>query len=318
MSFHVNFSGEVGPCSAKTACPFGDLETDHFTTEEQAQKAYDEAMKGKNFTSFRKKEAHFTALADEDKAEKKERKAYLRRLKKMKTPKTLPPEAPQAGHFEEITSIHQLRKGLVLDDGKEILRVRTVKGEKLAYYRGKNSPPGAEAVLSQTDLDLAPLRRWKTSVDPELEKVYEMEKLEHKIENLMLNYTDFKRSRLLRESVAYTPSRDYYQTKDFLARLKVLKETAEKFEKAQVPYPYARALKAAEDYVGNPYTEMGSRRMLEIFLNGLNAPSSSALYRTYDNGAIQNLLWIYDDNAAPHLSRNVEQEWEDRVSNKLL
>lgn len=42
MKFHVNGKGEPGECKARTKCPFGDLERDHYPTEKAARDAYED------------------------------------------------------------------------------------------------------------------------------------------------------------------------------------------------------------------------------------------------------------------------------------
>lgn len=45
MSFHINPStGDVGVCRAKKACPFGDLESDHYSSREEAFLAYERSQ----------------------------------------------------------------------------------------------------------------------------------------------------------------------------------------------------------------------------------------------------------------------------------
>jgi hypothetical protein len=43
--FHINpQTGEVGPCRATTNCPFGDLESEHYDSKEEARGAYEKTM----------------------------------------------------------------------------------------------------------------------------------------------------------------------------------------------------------------------------------------------------------------------------------
>lgn len=43
--FHLNpATGEPGPCRAKVSCPFGDLETEHYTSKEEARAQYEARM----------------------------------------------------------------------------------------------------------------------------------------------------------------------------------------------------------------------------------------------------------------------------------
>lgn len=42
--FHINSKGEPGACKARTKCPFGSIETDHFPTEVAAREAYESRM----------------------------------------------------------------------------------------------------------------------------------------------------------------------------------------------------------------------------------------------------------------------------------
>lgn len=51
MPFHINDSGDVKRCSAKIHCPFGDFETQHYTTVEEGRAAYEAALAGKKFES---------------------------------------------------------------------------------------------------------------------------------------------------------------------------------------------------------------------------------------------------------------------------
>lgn len=50
MSYHVNAKGETGRCRAKVSCPFGDLESEHYATQEEARAAY-EAKQGSGLAS---------------------------------------------------------------------------------------------------------------------------------------------------------------------------------------------------------------------------------------------------------------------------
>lgn len=50
--YHLNAAGEVGKCSAKQACPFGDLAADHYVSPEAARAAYEASMQEAIFTSF--------------------------------------------------------------------------------------------------------------------------------------------------------------------------------------------------------------------------------------------------------------------------
>lgn len=44
MRYHVNSKGEAGVCRAKKTCPFGDLESDHYSSPEEARQAYEQEM----------------------------------------------------------------------------------------------------------------------------------------------------------------------------------------------------------------------------------------------------------------------------------
>ncbi len=41
--YHINGKGEAGICRAQQKCPFGDVDTEHFSTAEEARKVYEEA-----------------------------------------------------------------------------------------------------------------------------------------------------------------------------------------------------------------------------------------------------------------------------------
>lgn len=43
--YHVNPSGNAGPCKAMVSCPFGDLDEEHYDTLEEAQQAYEKKQK---------------------------------------------------------------------------------------------------------------------------------------------------------------------------------------------------------------------------------------------------------------------------------
>lgn len=43
--FHINpATGDPGPCRAKQQCPFGDMESDHYASKEEARAAYEHAQ----------------------------------------------------------------------------------------------------------------------------------------------------------------------------------------------------------------------------------------------------------------------------------
>lgn len=46
--FHINNEGNPGVCRAQNNCRFGDLESDHYSTREDAQQAYEEKLKTLN------------------------------------------------------------------------------------------------------------------------------------------------------------------------------------------------------------------------------------------------------------------------------
>ena len=43
--YHLNFKGEASICRAKKNCPFGDLDTEHYSSPEEARKAYEKIAK---------------------------------------------------------------------------------------------------------------------------------------------------------------------------------------------------------------------------------------------------------------------------------
>lgn len=47
--FHINSKGEPGSCSATIKCPFGDFETEHFNSKEEARDFYENNNYYKNF-----------------------------------------------------------------------------------------------------------------------------------------------------------------------------------------------------------------------------------------------------------------------------
>lgn len=56
MAYHINpNTGEIGRCSAKKQCPFGDLTADHFDTPDEARSAYENQMSNSTFTAPAKK-----------------------------------------------------------------------------------------------------------------------------------------------------------------------------------------------------------------------------------------------------------------------
>lgn len=61
--FHVNSkTGKPGRCAAQHACPFGDLQTDHYDDETSARQAYEKTMQAKTFSPLRKRRV-MTAVA---------------------------------------------------------------------------------------------------------------------------------------------------------------------------------------------------------------------------------------------------------------
>lgn len=56
MRYHVHpETGEVGPCRAVKACPFGDLTTDHYSTPEDARASYELGMAAFNLQALHRK-----------------------------------------------------------------------------------------------------------------------------------------------------------------------------------------------------------------------------------------------------------------------
>lgn len=53
--FHINDkTGEPGPCRAKKECPFGDLQTEHFDSKDEARRGYEQKMQAQTVQSFQK------------------------------------------------------------------------------------------------------------------------------------------------------------------------------------------------------------------------------------------------------------------------
>jgi hypothetical protein len=43
--YHINpETGNPGVCHAKTKCPFGDIQSEHFDSKDEARSAYEKAM----------------------------------------------------------------------------------------------------------------------------------------------------------------------------------------------------------------------------------------------------------------------------------
>ena len=62
--YHVNSSGEPGVCSARKNCPFGDLESDHFSTREIAREAYEKHMESASIPLMLLRVYDYTILDD--------------------------------------------------------------------------------------------------------------------------------------------------------------------------------------------------------------------------------------------------------------
>jgi hypothetical protein len=53
--YHVNpESGEVSACRARKACPFGDMDKDHYSSKDEARKSFERTMGNEAFDSFKK------------------------------------------------------------------------------------------------------------------------------------------------------------------------------------------------------------------------------------------------------------------------
>lgn len=145
MAFHINFEGKVGKCTATQACPFGSFETDHYTTAEQAQVAYELSMEGKSVAKAHRKETFFRkraevrseeqerqdaeyeaarkAAAEAAEAERDAVEKFEKYLRKMKAPKTKIPALPEPGYFK---TVYGPEEGYVDEQGREALHVEPV------------------------------------------------------------------------------------------------------------------------------------------------------------------------------------------------
>lgn len=82
MKFHINpTNGEPGRCSARVACPFGDLEGDHYSTAAEARAAYERVMETEAQASRleaaqeRERELRATLSAQEEELSEKRKRA---------------------------------------------------------------------------------------------------------------------------------------------------------------------------------------------------------------------------------------------------
>lgn len=250
--YHINVAGQVGECKAEIACPFGDLDTDHYTTREQAAAAYEASMKGKEVATFKKREAHFAIVSEEQKALDRAEAQYVASLRALKTPATKLPPKPETGHWTVLTSPHQLRKGDVLPDGKIVSSVgwrRTSAngdhgrptGYDAVFYREPGASPNSRVKnIPVKDLDMGTegMKMWRDEPHPDLVRAYEAVEHERVIEDSLLNFMQ-PRSRL---STMFSGNQTL---KAYSAYLRAFKAQAETFKKSGINLPYTRALELA-------------------------------------------------------------------------
>lgn len=215
MAYHINFKGEVGKCAADIACPFGDFETQHYTTAEQARRAYELSMEGKSVKQALSKKAYFEQRSEEEKrgyeewslkteaeaeerreqekAEKKKTEEREKWLKKMRPPKTVLPTLGEPGYHTRV-------------------------GDELVWVPDAYSPEILEA--------------------------HEAAVRERSAEDFYHNHMKFPPRWVMRVADLTPPERNLY------LRLRIFEKKAKEFEKSGIAYPYTRAVEmaAAEAY----------------------------------------------------------------------
>lgn len=310
--YHINLAGQVGECKAEIACPFGDLDADHYTTREQAAAAYEASMKGKEVATFRKREAHFAVVSEEQKALDRAEAQYVAKLKALKTPTTKLPPKPEDGHWTVLTSPHQLRKGDVLPDGKVVSSVgwrRTSanadQGRPTGYDAVFYREPGASATsrvknipVSDVDMGTEGMKMWREEPHPDLVRAYEAVERERVIEDSLLNFMQ-PRSRL---STFFDGNN---RLKAYTAYLRAFKAQAEKLKKSGINLPYTRALEFAttmpqrESDRGNSSYNTAQSSGRNIFLAVANQDRHHLQFERWEN-----IKEMFPDGEMPFMDRD--------------
>lgn len=124
--YHISPKGEVGACEALTRCPYGNFENEHYTTEVEARRAYEAAMRGETFVpGLTKNEESLTSSRDFDGFREKK----LKKLEKL----------IEKGAIEPVTQ--DVQNGMFLDLSqfqsayKEMLKSKAERSEELARTR---------------------------------------------------------------------------------------------------------------------------------------------------------------------------------------
>lgn len=240
--YHINLQGEPGVCKATQVCPFGDFETQHYTTAEQARAAYEGAMEGKTISSFQKREAHFEALTDEQKEAERAKRARRKYLESLKRPTTPLPLMPEPGHWAEPGRHGNLMAGDELPDGRIVTSVRHGWNRKMTvYYRTEAEPNKKPRDRFEVNED-EPLegKVWRSTVAPDALAAYDAQLQEHVLEDSTLNFSTPKRSARLVGGFA-----EQYHATGYLKYRRYFKSKLKDFQKAGISLPHSRAFEAA-------------------------------------------------------------------------
>lgn len=132
MAYHINAEGDVALCKAQIRCPFGDFDTQHYVTKEEARAAFEAAMEGKTMDATYTKE-----LKRKHEVSKK-----VAELQKRIPPLTYALPEVHRGYFLELSEVDRLMRGDpwpgggVVDD-THYVRQREAKAYFVTFPNGR-------------------------------------------------------------------------------------------------------------------------------------------------------------------------------------
>lgn len=334
MSFHINFQGQVGRCTARVACPFGDFDTQHYTTQEQAQAAYEAMNKGEEVASALSKEVYFEEKAKANVAQseaEKERAKYRKSLDKaqaklqkkraqwlkerqdfvakMRLPATRVPPPVEPGYFK---TVYGPEVGEPSPHGGIVVEVGTPAPSGTVYVKAKDGD--VTYTYSEELGDTAERQVWVDEPDPELVAVREAAIKEHAIEDFYLNHRDFKNGVGLRRSIELS-EREGRRVKWLLKDLRVFNEKIEEFRKSGVASPHTRAYEAAMVSPGVD-KQRASAFSLVVLGKEVSGSSYSPYYSSMAARATASYVYPKDSFSLPEYREALLQEREE-LENKL-
>lgn len=282
MKYHINARGEAGPCSAEKACPFGELEEDHYSSPEAARQAYEEKHKTTSWikatkdsldrhVNKKKLDSYIKEVHREQEALEKEQERldHERRefVQGMKLPTSPYPEEVPKGHYK---TLYGPEVGSPSELGGTVVRVS--EGEGLVTITAKDGQH--EYTYTAAKENLSPRKVWVDEPDPEL-VARRQEALDNfHIEDFYLNHMG------VRSTLRRTFDVDYSdvvtkKAKHLMVNLRAFKVKAKELEKDGKPNPYLRAYQASAP---NPHIDYEKASAFSYLVRGKELPANPHAY----------------------------------------